>query len=737
MKSILILLFFLLLCFNGFSQTDIVKGKVIQKNAQGNYEPTPGVILKSVKNLTFSKTNINGNFEIKINQFPDTITVSNLGFQTQFIYVTKPLNELVIEMKPGKMLTTVTVVGKNDGKFMDLLSARYVEKIGQNELRKAACCNLSESFETNASVDVNLTDAVSGAKKIQMLGLDGIYTQLQWENIPLVRGLSTSYGLNFVPGTWIESIQITKGTGSVVNGYESLAGLINLSLKNPTVSKDKFYINSYGNSFGRGEINLHGVQTLKPNWKTMNFLSLSNNFMPVDRNKDGFYDIPLGYSGSFFSRWVNTGDNYEARFGIKGAFTNQHGGQINQNDQQPNYDVNFYSNYLELFSKNGFFIKDRRFASIGLITQAKFHYLKNTFGPTVYEGTQRKLYFNGIYSDIIGNTNHNYKTGLSFILDDYNQSYMDSSFLKTEVVPGVFFEYTFSRDKIFTLVAGIRGDYHNLFGPLVAPRLHAKWNINPKSALRLSAGRGLRVPNPYADYTSLMASSRVWFVDAQLKPEDAFNTGITFTQKFLVNDLMSSFSVDYFYTHFFNQLIVDRDISANEIHLYNSNGTSFSHSFQAEINIKPIKQLELRSAFKYYNVQAEFNGVLQQKPFVPKFRALLNAGFTTRNKKWMFDLTGNWIGQKRLPSTESNPSQHQRPNETVDFWLLNTQLTYKYKKFSVYLGGENLLNIMQDRAIISVDDPLGNYFDATQIWAPISGFKLYAGLHYTIEQKNK
>lgn len=736
--TLILVVFLPLIVLSQKEESEYIKGRIIELVSGAKIDGLPGVIIKSKKNKSITKTNVDGYFELRIKSFPDTLLIENLGFKTALVYVDKSLTNLVVELTAGNQLDAVTITGKNDGKSIDLLNPFHVEKIGEGELRKAACCNLSESFETNASVDVNLTDAVSGAKKIQMLGLDGIYSQLQWENIPLVRGLSSSYGLNFTPGTWIESIQITKGTGSVVNGYESMAGLINLSLKSPA-SKEMFYVNSYGSSMGRGEINVHGAQELKNNWKTMSFLHVSNNFLEVDRNKDNFIDLPTGPSVAFFNRWEKVGKNYETKFGVKATFADKKGGQLSSavEDQNSKYNVGLYTNHVELFMKNGFFLKNRRFGSIGLISQAKYHYLRNTFGNTVYEGTQKKYYFNGIYSDILGNTNHNYKTGLSFIVDNYNETFLDSNFLKTEIVPGAFFEYTFSHSKAFTLVAGLRGDYHNIHGLLYAPRLHAKWNINPKNALRFSVGRGLRVPNPYADYTSLMASSRVWIVDSNIKPEDAINAGLTYTQKFQINDNVSSFSFDYFYTDFFNQLVVDQDINSNEIHLYNSKGQSYSHSVQAELSVKASKTLELRTAFKYYDVKAEFNDELQQKAFVPKFRALFNLGYTTRNKKWSYDLTANWVGQKRLPSTSSNPIEHQRALKSNEYWLLNSQLTYKRKRFSVYVGAENILNIMQKNAIISADDPFGSYFDATQIWSPVSGVNIYAGLHFTIKQKKK
>jgi outer membrane receptor for ferrienterochelin and colicins len=738
--SKLILIVLILIGTNAISQeTKTVKGKVISINNKGKEIPLPGAKVRWVNDPNVAVSNVSGDFEIEIKLLPDSLTISFIGYQPIKMLITDTNQVYTFNMKEGKILDGVVVIGENRGKSMDLINPIGVERIGEGELRKAACCNLSESFETNASVDVNMTDAVSGAKKIQMLGLDGVYTQLQWENIPLVRGLSTSYGLSFTPGTWIESIQITKGTGSVVNGYESMAGLINLELKKPNES-ERLYVNLYGNKFSRGELNVHGAKVINKKWSTMSFIHGSNQFLETDVNKDGFRDMPIGYIIAGMNRWSYEGENMEAKFGIKLTYADKQGGQIgsSQNDL-PNqaWYADFKTQHVELFSKTGFFLKNRPQGSIGLIGQGKYHHMRNSFGNTVYEGTQRKIYLNAMYGDIIANSNHNIKTGVSFILDDYDQSYKDSTFLKTEIVPGAFAEYTYNFLDKFILVAGLRGDYHNLYGPLVAPRLHAKYNFSKLNALRISIGRGYRVPNPYADYNSLMASNRVWKVNPDIQAEDGISSGITFTQKFLTNGQVSTLTVDYFYTHFLNQLIVDMDVDPNEIHIYNTNATSFSHSFQAELNIKPNKVFDLRAAFKYYNVQATYNDSLQQKAFVPKFRALFNVGFNSRNKKWMIDLTGNWVGQKRLPLTNSNPPEFQRADVSNTFWLVHSQVTYNFRRFSVYLGGENLLNVIQKDAIIAANDPFGTYFDATQIWAPINGVNIYAGIHFSLKQKNK
>ena len=716
-----------------------IRGKVISTKKDGTEELIPGARLKwkTDEHMAISKTD--GTFEIHVLSLPDTLFIKFTGYQLLAFEVSDPAIFYTFNLQQGQMLSGVDVIGENLGKSMDLLDPFNVEKIGTEELRKAACCNLSESFETNASVDVNMTDAISGAKKIQMLGLDGIYTQIQYENLPMVRGLSSSFGLNTTPGTWIESIQITKGTGSVVNGFESMAGLINLELKQPD-NGEALYINAYGNRFGRAELNLHAAQKLNAKWSTMTFAHFSDFLVENDFNNDGFRDMPIGQVGAFMNRWSYNGPNFETRFGAKANYTNQLGGQVGYQPDDAGstlYRGVFKSEHVELFSKNGIFLKNRPQGSVGLIGQLEYHHMITNLGLNAYEGTEKKFYFNGIYSDIIGNTNHNHKSGLSFIYDDYVQTFNDSTFLKTEIVPGAFVEYTYNRLDKLIFVVGARGDYHNLYGPLFSPRFHGKWNINPKNALRISVGRGYRIPNPFADNVSYMASSRQWILAPDVVPEDAISTGITYTQKFLIRDHVSTISFDYFYTHFFNQLIIDMDESPTQLYIYNTSAKAYSHSFQAEVNIKPAKGLELRAAYKFYDVQSEYHGELHQMAFVPKFRALFNTGYTTRNKKWSFDLTGNWIGKKRLPSTASNPVQYQRPTESERYWMVNSQLTYRFKKFNFYVGGENLLNVIQSDAIIAADDPFGPFFDATQMWGPITGANIYVGFHFGIKQKNK
>jgi hypothetical protein len=237
------------------------------------------------------------------------------------------------------------------------LKVLHVEELTSGELRKAACCNLGESFETNASVDVNITDAVSGAKKIQMMGLDGVYTQIQFENVPYLRGLESSFGLEAIPGSWIESIQITKGVGNVVNGYESMAGLINLEFEKPE-EMDLLFLNAYQNRFGRSELNIRSGIKLSDKWSTGLFGYVSSAWRENDGNDDGFRDIPIGSNVSFVNRYAYSGDNMEAKFGLIAHRDYKMGGQLGTKiDSSPleGYGVNLNNDHVDFFLKTGFF----------------------------------------------------------------------------------------------------------------------------------------------------------------------------------------------------------------------------------------------------------------------------------------------------------------------------------------------------------------------------------------------
>ncbi len=727
LKSFLILSFSPAVAFG-----QMLDGIVLGIDEQGKESPLPSANLHWSGTSEGTFADLDGKFMLNIPiaigtaQLPAKLVASFIGYVNDTIEITTQ-TFITIKLKSNVKLGEVTIAEKQQTTFLSRIDPILTEKITNKELQKAACCNLSESFTTNASVDVVYTDAVSGAKKIQLLGLDGIYTQIQGEMIPLIRGLSSAYGLGFVPGTWLESIQVSKGTGSVVNGYEQIAGQINLEYLKPDVENaDKFFVNVYGSSGGRAEANIHTGTKFNQKLSTLLFLHANTILRQNDNNHDGFMDTPMQQQYNFYNRWkYHTGKWIESQLNVKGVYENKTGGQTDKGFQEhpaPSiYQIKIQTKQFEVSNKTGFLFPGNLDRSIGLITSARYHEIVSSFGLKTYTGTEKTLYANLIYQDKIINGDNKIRAGASFMLDDFVQHYNDSLFTRREIVPGAFAEYSYNNMSTLSIVAGVRGDYHNLYGFMFNPRLNVKVNLAEETVLRFAAGRGFRVANPFAENASVLASARTVIVKEKLLPEIAWNYGVSFSQGFKLFGRESTFSLDFFRTSFLNQVVVDLDYSARQVSFYNLKGESYSNSFQAEVSIEPLKQFSVKAAYKYYDVRSTYSGMLLRKPMTTVGRMLLNLAYFTRFEKWKFDLTLQRFGKSRLPSTAENPTEYQRKNYSSPYLTLNAQVTKKFKRFDVYLGGENITNFMQRGAIVAAGDPFGPYFDASMIWGPGMG----------------
>ncbi|HLC82886.1 MAG TPA: TonB-dependent receptor [Bacteroidia bacterium] len=733
-------LIILLLFANSISAQHIM-GKVVGTDDKGKKEALPGANVYWQGTNIGTTTDLDGKFQLSN---PDTIPaqliVSMMGFLSDTISVSQlDKMDINIVLKNSVTLTAVEVSEKQSTTLNKLFTPINTEVISGKELLKAACCNLSESFSTNASVDVAFTDAVSGAKKIQMLGLDGVHTQILSENMPMLRGLSAAYGINYIPGTWIENILVTKGTGSVVNGYESISGQINLEFLKPQEQKHRFFINVYGNQKGRAEANIHAAKKVNEKLSTLLFTHASSNTMKQDMNKDGFLDMPLTQQYNVFNRWdFHNQKNFEAQFGIKGLYETRQGGQTNfvyapERDSSNNYGIGINTRSLEYFSKTGFMFPSKPYKSVGIQTSGKWQEQDMYFGLRDYKGVQKNFYANVIYANIINNTNHKYKLGASYLLDDYDEKFNDTAFARTESVPGVFAEYTYSYPEKFSLVAGLRADYHNIHGVFYTPRLHLRWNATKKTTFRLSGGRGFRTSNVFVENQSVFASSRQIVMNEKLKPEIAWNYGVSANQQFKLFDNEAFINVDFFRTDFENQVIVDLDQHVNKVVFYNLQGQSYSHSLQVDMGFEPVKDFAIKMAYKWYDVKSTYNYELMDKPYVPKHRVMLNLAYATYMEKWKFDFTTNWLGKSRIPSTVLSPLEYQLPKYSKEYFLLNAQITKKFRKFETYLGCENILNYTQKNPIVASENPFGPNFDASMIYAPVEGRIIYVGLRMEIK----
>lgn len=622
--------------------------------------------------------------------------------------------------------------------------------VSSKELLKAACCNLAESFETNPSIDVNFSDALTGTKQIKMLGLTSPYLMITEENIPSVRGASQAYGLSFTPGTWVESIQITKGAGSVVNGYESISGQINTELIKPM--KDiPFFLNAYGASDSRFELNTHFNRKVSDHWATSLYLHGNTRVAKNDMNNDGFLDNPLGKQINVVNRWqyANPETGWVSFINFKYMKDEKQTGELNFNKNRDKLTTNYWgseinTNRFDFTSKVGYVFKDMPYQSIGFQNAYSNHNQDSYFGLNQYNIKQESYYSNLIFNSIISNTMHKFATGVNFTYDKYAEyvNLLDVGRIDNSV--GTFFEYTYDNNDKFSLILGGRVDYHNRLGVFVTPRLHIRYNPWEKAVIRFSAGRGKRAANIFAENQQLFASSRVFSVlDTNgkiygLNPEIAWNYGVSFTQNFSLLGKPADVTFDFYRTDFQNQAIVDVMQSPQQVLFYNLKGKSYANSFQLDFNYEIIKHLNLRTAYKYYDIATDYLSGSYQRPLQAKHRFFGNLEYEThikeKGKQWKFDYTFNWLGKQQLPYTASNASIDQLPEFSPSFAVMNMQVTRTFSKtFEVYVGGENIGNYRQNKAILGANNPFGATFDTSIIYAPVFGQMYYAGLRFKIK----
>ena len=700
-------------------------------------------------------TDDNGTFTLKRTENSNTLVISYIGYKTKTIKVTNS-EALHIQLEPQSALEEVVVTQKRGNTMKSQWQVANLHTMSSGELLKAACCNLSESFSTNPSIDVNFSDAVTGNKQIKMLGLTSPYILMAEENIPAMRGASQAYGLSFVPGTWIESIQITKGAGSVINGYESISGQINYEIEKP-INARPFFLNLYTSEDSRYELNAHTKVKLSDKWATSLLAHGNVRQRKSDHNHDGFIDNPIGNQINLLNRWQysNAEKGWVSFVNLNYMKDERQAGQIGYNPQTDKGTTNAWgsevnSERFTLSNKIGYVFPNTTYKSIGLQNSFQSHRQDSYFGLNSYDIHQKSWYGNLIYNSIIGNTQHKFATGLSGTYDDYNEQLTTSAlagdFSRIDRSVGAFFEYTYDNSSNFSFVAGIRADSHNNLGNFITPRFHLRYNPWKEATFRLSAGRGKRAANVIAENQQLLASSRQLHIIGGdggklygLNPEIAWNYGASFLQAFKIWGKNAELSVDLYRTHFDNQVVVDLDHSPQQALFYNLDGKSFANSLQAEVSISPAKGLDFKAAYKYYDVQTQFTKGQLEKTLTPKHRWFANIAYETadthenNHSQWKFDVTFNWLGEQRLPSTATNPLPYRLSDYAPSFATLNAQITRVFSKtFEVYVGGENITNYKQANGILAADAPFGAYFDSTMQYAPAFGQMYYAGLRFKL-----
>ena len=744
MKKSTFLFIILLFSLKQFSQ-NILQGKILY-NENNKDIPLEGATVKWLNTNKGTISDEDGIFKLESALGEDFIEISFLGFETDTVYIKNKKNIThFLKISQENTLDEVIVSKRKRSAQRTYLMPQNIVKISEDELLKAACCNLSESFETNPAVDVNHSDALTGTKQIKMLGLKSPYILITEENIPMVRGASQTYGLTFIPGTWIESIQITKGMGSVINGYESIVGQINAELKKP-LNDIPLFVNSYYGEGGRFEINTHLNSKVSEKVQTTIFAHHNRRDNINDKNSDGFLDKPLQNQINFLNKWqyTNPAKGLVSFLNFKYLDDEKTLGSI-LFSQNPIYGSSSWGGEIltkrfDSSFKLGYVNPNIPYQSIGFQLSYSSHDQDSYYGARIYDISQKSIFSNIIYNTIITNSRNKIKLGLNYSYDNYDEILSQKSYSdiiqRKDNSSGVFFEYSYDNFTNLNLVAGLRYDSHNNMGSFFTPRLHFRYSIAPRFSLKGSFGTGRRISNVLTENLQVFVTNRVIqnknLSDLLygLKPEKATNYGISIDKGFNFAGGQGNFIIDYYKTDFKNKIIVDFE-NPREVSFYNSeNNQSKSSSFQAEV-IFSKNRWNLTAAYKNYDIKLMYNDGLKEKPLQPSEIIFFNFGTESKKvgeKHWKYDFTANFLGKQRLMKNVRDKSEYVDPHFSI-----NSQLTRIFsQKFEVYIGGENLNNFKQDNPIIFASDPFNKDFDGSIVHGPIFGRSIYMGFRFKI-----
>lgn len=639
-------------------------------------------------------------------------------------------------------LDEVVVTKRADGRRRLRVDPVNTEIISGTELFRAACCNLGESFTTNPSVDVSYNDAATGARQIKLLGLAGTYVQMLTENIPNFRGSALPYGLGYIAGPWIQSIQVSKGASSVKNGYESISGQINIEIKKPQAPQEVM-ANGYADLNGKLEVNANANQWITKELSTALLVHGEKSTADHDSNHDSFMDMPRVDQVAVMNRWAYVSRNYIGQAGVKFLAEKRRSGQSEHHrdmmSELPLYQINISTVRWEAFAKNAYIFDHANNGNVALILSGSNNNQHSHYGGKLYHVAQGNLYAQLMFERNF-TKRHELSVGLSCNYDRYSQQLRLShdasvepwAWKQHETVAGAYAQYTFNADSKLLLMGGVRYDYSTDYGSMFTPRLHARWNISDALTWNVSAGRGYRAPHIMAENAFLLASSRALIFDPDVRQEEAWNFGTGLGYTVYVANKPLKLEGEYYYTHFTHQLLVDMDSNPHAVYFRDLNGRSYSHTVQVEATYPLIQDMSITAAYRFTDVKVDYGHGLVQKPLTSRHKGLVTVGYAPMMGLWQFDVTCSVTGGGRMPSPYrmADGGLSWEP-EYKAYPQLSAQVTRNFRHWAVYVGGENLTNYRQQRPVIGGENPWGTGFDATMVYAPLHGANVYVGFRYT------
>ena len=753
--------------FGGQAQ-NVLRGKVFEEVTPDQYSPLPGAFVMWKGGEDGVESDGFGFFQLETRKQRDTLRVSMVGYETVEVLFNGQ-SFLEIPLSPGVLLESADVVFEEKSQSVSLLDPLNIQLLSRKELCKAACCNLSEAFETNASVDASFTDAVTGTRQIHMLGLAGKYTQLLVDNLPGPRGLNVVQGMGFIPGPWIENIYISKGVGTVASGYESLTGQINVAHRNAETAEPLF-VNVFLGGSGRMEFNHVSRHRVSRRWDTVLMSHGEYGQRVNDRNGtdvdgdgradgDGFLDAPLKKDVVIRNEWRFVGDRgWRGEFALMGVDMEREAGMFGAS---PLWKATTQIERIEAHAKVGYVLPGKEGRSWGSQWSATSHEHRHEFGNRTYHGVQNTFRGSILRMGFIGTESLKYSAGVSYLYDDYDEQgtwaspasalpgAVDPDTLRrTEHVPGAYLETTWNGNPRSSVVAGLRVDRHNLWGTVVTPRIHARWSVTEQTSLKLVGGTGFRTPNVLMEELGVWASNRAWVIEDSLRPEQGWNVGLNVTSKFKLLYRDADLAIDGYWTEFQNRAVVDLDVDAHEVRISNLNSReSRSLTTQAELGWSLHRRWDMRLAYRFVHATTERTNAAEQgtlmDPYVPRHRAFTQWSYSSKpdadGRLWNADFTVQWVGPQRIPRPDADFDDRLPSEFEADFVVVNGQLSRVFAPgVDVYFGVENILNYKQQSPIVGWElagqdaQAFAQNMDASLVYGPVFGRMIYLGGRWTL-----
>jgi len=762
MKRIALLSILLSFSLMGLAQRGHVIGGEVLRESDG--KPVPYATVYWLETGTYMDCDEDGFFQFTIFGDKEAVLVATgVGYTTDTVVVNKETTLVKFHLGQTSELQGATVTGTIMSNYLSKMASQKTEVITAAGLCKMACCSLAESFENSASVTVGYSDAVTGARQIRLLGLSGVYTSMQDENRPTMRGLASPFGLSFIPGQWLESIQIAKGPSSVVNSAEAISGQINLEHRKPTDEKP-LYAQVFFSSELMAEANVASSLQINDKWSTVILGHFSTMPKIHDMNDDGFRDDPTVMQVNFANRWLYYDPSgIQVRFGVKGVYDDRLGGSVNYRKGDENRSVEdvvsaglwgsrIRNKNFNAYVKAGFPLNYDNSMNIAGVLDYTHHGFDSNFGIKRYDGTQNSVFANVIYL-YTPNDHHRINAGIRDQFDSFDEILLDRMFTEYDGYPvlhcntldlsrkenniGVYGEYTYSLDDILSACGSISLDVNNLYGTSVSPRVNVRYSPADWFTLRVSGGEGHRSPNVVVDNLGMLSTGRFVAMYGNLDMEKAWTYGgsVTFDIPWGEPD-KCWFSMDFFRSDFVSQVIADQEcVEQVFVRVYNLKGKSYTNTFQADFSIDPIERFNVTATFRYNDSKVTLADLgLVERALVSRWKGVLNLQYATRMSKWVFDFTAQLNGPARIPGFAAVRWGY---DHSPVYPVLFAQVTRKFKGIEVYVGGENLTNYTQAKYlntenVIDASDPFSTSFNASSVWGPLMGIKVYAGARFTL-----